>query len=143
MTPKQLLTIFLDTPFTNPELLSYIAFNNDADFNPHRVAYMVGSGVQRLIRDNWGHLPAPLEGTTNPVVCKNCRKVVGQADAEVLIDNCRSCGGRGKVTETRKSVDRLLVHWNRSGIESILPIIMHLAETPLPYVDAILLFGEG
>lgn len=142
MTPKELLTIFLDTPITNPTLLSYIVFGNDVNFDRYRVVCMVDSGMERLISDNWGHLPAPIDGTTNPVVCKNCRKVVGQADAEILIDNCRSCVGRGKVTETRKSVDRLLVHWNRAGIESILPIIMHLAETPLPHVDNMILYGD-
>lgn len=133
LTPKQFLALMLDTPFRNPELASFIMHKTEVQSIEGR-RQITESRTAALVKEYWGHL-ADAGGVESHVVCANCRTVLGIARAEVVVESCYVCKPSGKITEAGKAALSLIKVMKNNGIKSILPVITHLVETPLPAID--------
>ena len=125
MNAKDFLTILLDTPMSNKTLSHFLLSN----YAPTQDASL---SLELSAKKYWGHLARDWSAEW-PVVCKNCRTVQGWVTSELLVDQCGNCQASDRITEASKAVDRLLLIFRDAGIKSIAPILMHLAENPLPF----------
>lgn len=141
ITPKEFLIYYLDTQFRNSELASFIFYETPVQ-NISGRRTVAESGAKRLIRKFWGQHEADYNEKL-PVVCINCRSVLGAAWGSHYSEQCRHCSEAGKVTETRKAALSLMRLFEEAGIKTKAPIIMHLAEYPLPSIDLTILNSGG
>lgn len=133
ITPKQFLVLYLDTQFRNKELASFILYKTPVQ-NVAGRHFIADNGAKELIKKFWGkHTHDHNEEL--PVVCINCRTVLGYAMGSVVAETCHNCWDANLVTETRKATHELVRLFAEAGIKTRAPIVMHLAENPLPKVD--------
>lgn len=147
LTPKEFLTLVLDTPFSSG-LLGVFIFTGQAS---QAAQYWVNQGIVEREFINYINRHFPLKAPSDDIdsdliVCINCRSSLGVSSEQILLSSCRQCKDSGKVTDSRKAVERLMIAWERSESKNLRPIIQHLIETPISDADKQLLknftFGE-
>lgn len=125
------LTLLLDTPFSNPGMANYLLGKSTTTV---REDYL---GLSIIVSGLWKGLTPTADPC--PAVCINCRTYLGSIKGEVFLRTCHNCSASGKITDSRKAVERLLLIFQDARVESISPILRHLESHPLPSACAELL----
>lgn len=115
-----LLTLYLDSPFGNTELACWLF--TDLSNLPYSMA---GNALLREFKADW---PAPISDRPfplTPVVCRKCRSKVGEARAEIILDECPNCKGTPE-TEASKAITRFIRLGEETVAANLTPLIHHL-----------------
>lgn len=124
------LTIMLDTPLSSPQLATFLLSGVAvAAEEPYRLDSILNYRIKELAERYWAHLE-PNKSETLPIVCINCRRVVGFVMDELIVENCELCIPEGKVSERANAYRRLVSRLKYSKVTSISPIIEYLADNP-------------
>lgn len=127
ISSEDFLTLMLDTPLSNPQLatflLSGVAVGAD---EPYRLDSILDARIKEIAEAHWGRL-APNKSKLLPVVCINCRNIIGFASDELVVDNCEGCEDPAIITDKARAYRRLVARLKYTSVKSISPIIEFIA----------------
>lgn len=135
LDPKSYLGLMLDTPFSAGFVTAWLfgslvpnttRFESLAGLADHHHSKIISHLFKRSVAvttDEW------------PVVCANCRTVLGSCQQGGIKQNCANCANTGLRTDSLRAVERLMYLFREAEANYFIPIVMHLADTPLPEVS--------
>lgn len=127
ISSEDFLTLMLDTPLSSPQLATFILSGVAvAPDKPYRLDSILDARIREIAEAHWGSL-APNKSKILPVVCINCRRVVGFATDELVVDNCQGCEDPSVITDKAKAYRRLIARLKYTRVKSISPIIEFIA----------------
>lgn len=129
LTHKHYLHLMLDSHISADFISGWLLANHDHSAHWDSLP-MLGRGYQiKIVKELFGDLR--YDGQEWPAVCTNCRKTLGTIEGGELRDVCAACRPNNRLTDSFRAASRLRSIFKEAGIESIAPICMHLAETPI------------
>ncbi len=121
------LTLMLDTPLSSPQLATFLLSGVAvAPDEPYRLDSILDARIKEIAETHWAHLK-PNKSETLPIVCINCRKVVGFVTDELVVDNCQGCEDPSVITDKARAYRRLIARLKYTSVKSISPIIEFIA----------------